>query len=79
MLISYSKAGHIDKSVCLFVDSCDGCTANPEYQQQQQRQMYILYIPRHALCLGKPCFNGSAMIPKADGEIIICTPPVGPY
>jgi hypothetical protein len=31
------------------------------------------------LCLGKPYFNGSTMIPKADGEIIICALPVGPY
>jgi hypothetical protein len=31
------------------------------------------------LCLGKPYFNGGTMIPKADGEIIIRAPPVGPY
>jgi hypothetical protein len=31
------------------------------------------------LCLGKPYFNGGMMIPKADGEIIIGAPPVGPF
>jgi hypothetical protein len=31
------------------------------------------------LCLGEPYFNGSMMIPEADGEIIIRALPVGPY
>jgi len=30
------------------------------------------------LCLGKPYINGGMMIPEANGEIIICAPPVGP-
>jgi len=31
------------------------------------------------LILGKPYINGGMMIPKANGEIIIQAPPVGPY
>jgi hypothetical protein len=29
--------------------------------------------------LGKLYFNGSMVIPTADEEINICSPPVGPY
>jgi hypothetical protein len=31
------------------------------------------------LCLGKPYFNGSTMIPEAKKEIFIRAPPVGLY
>ncbi len=48
MLISFSKAQHIDKALCLFVASRDCHIANPEYHQWQQRQIYIVYVPRHA-------------------------------
>jgi hypothetical protein len=65
--------------LCLFVASREVCTANPEYQQQQQWQIYIGHAPHHALCLWKPYFNGGMMIPEANGEIIIHAPPVGSY
>jgi hypothetical protein len=31
------------------------------------------------ICLEKTYFNGGMMIPKANREIIIRAPPVGPY
>ncbi len=50
MFISYSQAQRIDESLCLFVAGCDGCTTDAEHQQQQQRHIYVVYVPPHALC-----------------------------
>jgi hypothetical protein len=48
MFISYSKATRcIDESFCLFVAGCDGCTADSEQGWQQQRNMYVIYVPSH--------------------------------
>jgi hypothetical protein len=50
MFISYTKAQGIDESLCLFVAGLDCCTADAEHWRQQQRHIYIIYVPPHAPC-----------------------------
>jgi hypothetical protein len=58
MFIPYSKAQRIDESSCIFIAGRDSCTANAEHQQQQQRHIYVVYVPPHTPC---PWFGMLAM------------------
>ncbi len=66
MFISYSKAQCINKTSCLFVTACDGCTADAEHRRQQQWHIYIAYVPPHAPC---PRFGMSAMFRATAAEV----------
>ena len=48
MFIPYTKAQRINESSCMIVAGRDGCTANAELRQQQQRHIYVVYVPPHA-------------------------------
>jgi hypothetical protein len=50
MFISYSKEQCIDKFPCLFVASLDHCTTDAEHPWQQQRFIYVVYVPPHTPC-----------------------------
>jgi hypothetical protein len=50
MFSSWSKARHVNKSLCLIVASHDNHTVNAEHWQQQGRHTYIIYPPPHAPC-----------------------------
>jgi hypothetical protein len=66
MFISYSKAQHIDKLLCLFVVCLDCCISDTEHQQQQQRHIYVVYVPPHAPC---PWFGMLAMFRAMAAEV----------
>jgi hypothetical protein len=66
MFLCYSKAQHFEEYLCLFVAGCDGCTADAEHRRQQQRHIYIVYIPPHAL---SPWFGMSAMLRTTAAEV----------
>jgi hypothetical protein len=50
MFISYTKAQRIDVLSCPFVAGIDRCTADAEHWWQQQRHIYVVYVPPHASC-----------------------------
>jgi hypothetical protein len=58
MFIPYTKAQRIDELSCMFVAGRDGHTADAEHRRQQQRHIYVIYVPPHAPC---PWFGMSAM------------------
>jgi hypothetical protein len=58
MFIPCTKAQRIDKSSCMFIAGCVGCTANAKRWRQQQRHIYVVYVPPHAPC---PWFGMLAM------------------
>ncbi len=66
MFIPYTKAQRIDESSCMFVAGRDGRTANAEHRRQQQRHIYVLYVPPHAPC---PWFGMSAMFRAMAAEV----------
>ncbi len=66
MFISYTKAQHINKSLCMFVAGRDGRTANAEHWRQQRRHIYIVYVPPHAPC---PWLGMSAMFRAMSAEV----------
>ncbi len=66
MFIPYTKAQCIDESLCMFVACRDGCTANAELRQQQQRHIYVVYVPPHAPC---PWFGMWAMFRAMTAEV----------
>ncbi len=73
MFIPYTKAQRIDESSCMFVAGHDGRTANAEHRRQQQRHIYLVYVPPHAPC---PWFGMSAMfraMAAAVRWVLICT------
>ncbi len=66
MLISWSKARRIDKALCLFVTGCDCCNADAEHWRQQQRHVYVAYVPPHTPC---PWFGMLAMFRAMAAEV----------
>jgi hypothetical protein len=66
MLIPYTKTQLIDELSCMFVAGHDGPTANAEYWRQQQRHIYVVYVPPHAPC---PWFGMSAMFRAMAAEV----------
>jgi hypothetical protein len=66
MFIPYTKAQCIDESLCMFVAGHDGCTADAEHRGQQQRHIYVVYVPPHAPC---PWFGMSAMFRAMAAEV----------
>ncbi len=66
MFIPYTKAQCIDKLSCMFVASRDGRTANAEHQRQQQRHIYVVYVPPHAPC---SWFGMSTMFRAMEAEV----------
>jgi hypothetical protein len=66
MFIPYIKAQRIDESLCMFIAWRDGCTADAEHWRQQQRHIYVVCVPLHALC---PWFGMSAMFRAMAAEV----------
>ncbi len=62
--ISYSMARGVDKSACLIVAGCDGCTADAEHWPQQWPHLYV--VPPHAPC---PWFGMLAMFRATVAEV----------
>jgi hypothetical protein len=67
MFILYTKAQRIDELSCMFVAGRDGCTANAEHWRQQQRHIYVVYVPPHAPC---PWFGMSAVFRAMAAEVM---------
>jgi hypothetical protein len=66
MCILYTEAQHIDESLCMFIASCDGRTANTEHRRQQRWHIYVVYVPPHAPC---PWFGMLAMFRAMAAEV----------
>ncbi len=66
MFIPYTKAQRINESWCMFVAWRDGRTADAEHRRQQQRHIYVVYVPPHAPC---PWFGMSAMFRAMAAEV----------
>jgi hypothetical protein len=44
------RSRHIDESLFPMVAGCNGCTMDREHWQQQQRHIYVKYVPSHGPC-----------------------------
>ncbi len=66
MFIPYTMAQRIDKLLCMFVPGRDSRTADAEHRRQQQRHIYVVYVPPHAPC---PWFGMSAVFRAMAAEI----------
>ncbi len=67
MFIPYTKAQCINESLCMFVAGRDGCTADAEHRRQQQRHIYVVYVPPHAPC---PWFGMSAVFRAMAAKVM---------
>ncbi len=70
MFIPYTKAQRIDESLGVFVAGRDGCTANAEHGRQQQRHIYVVYVPPHGPC---PWFGMSVMFRAMGSWSLVST------